>query len=130
MDESVTFNLNGMKNLFPRILFEDELQPAIERGKFLEFSIGATAELEILGQVPLHGVASTPRAAGGADERLAVESRYGVVVGEHAKEVTFRSVEPAGELFLVAKRFFVSVIAIEKRDSHDVIGNHFDRVEI
>src|ERR1035441_3135196 len=60
VDEPIPFDLHGVKDLPLRVLFEDELDPAIKGGEPLEVGVGLGRELERLSQVMLHCVALAP----------------------------------------------------------------------
>ena len=79
--EPVPFDLDGVKYTLVRVLFQDELDAAIEGREPLELGVGPGAEAKVLRQIMLHRMALAPGTAGGADEGLAVEQGDRVVVG-------------------------------------------------
>src|SRR5262245_60566122 len=75
-------------------------------------------------------MAFAPGAAGGADERLAVEESDSVVVSEHAKEMIVARFQPFDQFIFMPKRRVIGVVAVEEGDADDVVGNRFHLVDI
>src|SRR5258706_13625889 len=75
-------------------------------------------------------MALAPRAAGGGDERVAIQQRNGIVIREHTQKVLLSGPKPGAELSFVGQPAVVRIVAVEKGDAHYLIGNRFHRVEI
>ena len=61
---------------------------------------------------------------------ISVEDGEIVLIGEHAESVRIGGREPLDEFGVVFLFGFVGVIAVEQRDSLEVVGNLFEAVEI